>query len=74
VGIGELLDFSAMDREVDIINVNLLGMVKTAALVIPYMIKRGGGHLIGLSSLADALISAEAPSYHASNTGPHYII
>ncbi|MBN1799784.1 MAG: SDR family NAD(P)-dependent oxidoreductase [Spirochaetales bacterium] len=69
VGIGELLDFSALEQEVEVINVNLLGMVKTAAAVIPHMIKQGGGHLIGLSSLADVLISAEAPSYHASKAG-----
>jgi short-subunit dehydrogenase len=69
VGIGEPLDLYDMEREVDIIEVNLLGMVKTAACVIPMMIKRGSGHFIGLSSVADELLSAEAPSYHASKAG-----
>ena len=33
------------------------------------MVKRGQGHFIGLSSLADELVSAEAPSYNASKAG-----
>lgn len=69
VGVGELLDPASMEREVEIIEVNLLGMVKTAACVIPMMVERGSGHFIGLSSVADELLSAEAPSYHASKAG-----
>ena len=69
VGIGELLDLSVMEHEVEIIEVNLLGLVKTAARVIPQMVERGSGHFIGLSSMADELLSAEAPSYHASKAG-----
>lgn len=68
-GIGELLDSSDMEREVEVVSVNLLGMVKTASLVIPRMVERGSGHFIGLSSVADELLSAEAPSYHASKAG-----
>jgi short-subunit dehydrogenase len=68
-GIGELLDTAHMEYEVKIVEVNLLGMVKTASVVIPEMIDRGRGHFIGLSSLADVLLSAEAPSYHASKAG-----
>jgi short-subunit dehydrogenase len=41
-------------------------MVKTVSLVIAMMVKRGKGHFIGLSSVADELLSSEAPSYHAS--------
>jgi short-subunit dehydrogenase len=69
VGIGELLDPMDMSSEAKIIDVNLTGMVKTAAAVIPQMVKRGKGHFIGVSSLADELLSAEAPSYHASKAG-----
>lgn len=69
VGIGEPLDPTEMSREAEIIDVNLTGMVKTAAAVIPQMVKRGKGHFIGISSLADELLSAEAPSYHASKAG-----
>ncbi len=69
VGIGELLDPLDMSGETRIIDVNLTGMVRTAAAVIPLMGKRGQGHFIGVSSLADELLSAEAPSYHASKAG-----
>ncbi len=33
------------------------------------MVDRGKGHFIGISSVADDLLSAEAPSYHASKAG-----
>jgi short-subunit dehydrogenase len=68
-GIGELLNPLDMNTEAKIFEVNLTGMVKTAAAVIPEMVKRGQGHFIGISSVADELISAEAPSYHASKAG-----
>ncbi len=68
-GIGELLDVSSMEGEAEVFEVNLTGMVKTVAQVIPGMVERGRGHFIGLSSLADEMLSAEAPSYHASKAG-----
>lgn len=68
-GTGEMLDPLHMENEAKIIEVNLLGMVKTASYVIPLMVERGKGHFIGLSSMADELISPEAPSYHASKAG-----
>ena len=69
VGIGELLNPFDMSDEPKVIDVNLTGMVKTVAAVAPEMVKRGQGHIIGISSLADELLSAEAPSYHASKAG-----
>jgi short-subunit dehydrogenase len=69
VGIGELLDLQDMSGEGRIIDVNLTGMVRTAVAVIPQMVKRGQGHFIGVSSMADELLSAEAPSYNASKAG-----
>ncbi len=69
VGIGELLDPTSMEGEADIFLVNLVGMVKTASLVIPMMVERGRGSFIGLSSVADEMLSPEAPSYHASKAG-----
>jgi len=68
-GIGEMLDLTNMEGEAEIFNVNLLGMVKAASCVVPLMVKRGKGHFIGLSSVADELLSPEAPSYHASKAG-----
>ena len=69
VGIGEMLDLSDMEGELKIFNVNLIGIVKTTACVIPFMAERRMGHFIGLSSVADELLSKEAPSYHASKAG-----
>lgn len=68
-GIGELLNLKDMKDEPNIIDVNLTGMVRTAAKIIPRMVDTGKGHFIGISSLADDLLSAEAPSYHASKAG-----
>jgi short-subunit dehydrogenase len=68
-GIGEMLDLSNMKQDIEIIEVNLIGLVKTATLVLPFMVKQNRGHFIGISSFADELISAEAPSYHASKAG-----
>jgi short-subunit dehydrogenase len=69
VGVGELLNFSDMQYETQIININLVAAVQTMSVVIPAMLKNNSGHFIGLSSVADAMISAEAPSYHASKAG-----
>ncbi len=68
-GIGELLSPMDMHQEADIIDVNLTGMVRTAAGVVPHMVNNGKGHFMGISSMADELLSAEAPSYHASKAG-----
>ena len=68
-GIGEFLNLKDMSKEPKIIDVNLTGMVRTAAIIIPEMVKARQGHFIGLSSMADELISADAPSYSASKAG-----
>jgi short-subunit dehydrogenase len=68
-GIGEPLDLQDMSMEEKIIAVNLLGMIRTTAVVIPTMVRNTAGHFIGISSFADELLSAEAPSYHASKAG-----
>ncbi len=68
-GIGELFDPAHMENDVKTLEVNLLGMLKTAAVVIPAMIRKGNGHFIGISSVADDLLSPEAPAYHASKAG-----
>jgi len=69
VGIGEFLDPADMSGEARVFDVNLTGMVRTAAAAIPQMVSRGRGHFIGVSSMADELLSAEAPSYYASKVG-----
>jgi short-subunit dehydrogenase len=68
-GIGELINLHDMKEEVRVIDVNLIGMIKSVSAIIPKMVERDNGHFIGISSLADELHSAEAPSYHASKAG-----
>lgn len=68
-GIGELLDIRDMSCEEQVFQVNLIGMVKTVSSIVPVMVQQGSGHFVGLSSIADELLSAAAPSYHASKAG-----
>ena len=68
-GVGELLDLDDLGAQTRAIEVNLLGLARTVEVVVPRMLAAGGGHLIGLSSLADAMISPEAPGYAASKAG-----
>jgi short-subunit dehydrogenase len=68
-GIGEFLNLEDMSKEPRVFDVNLTGMVRTAAAVIPQMVKARYGHFIGLSSMADELIYTDAPSYPASKAG-----
>ncbi len=68
-GIGELLDLDDMDTDIRTFNVNLIGMVGTASVLIPEMEEKGVGHFVGLSSFADAMLSYDSPAYHASKAG-----
>lgn len=68
-GIGDSLDFSDMREEIKIFEVNLIGLVKTTSFILPKMLARKKGHLIGLSSMADKLLSPTTPSYTASKAG-----
>ena len=49
--------------------VNLTAMVRTLEILLPPWLKRGTGHFIGLSSMADTLLNPGAPSYSASKAG-----
>ncbi len=68
-GIGELLELDTLSSERRVFEVNLLGAVTTATVVIPHLLRAGRGHFIGLSSQADSIIDARAPSYAASKAG-----
>jgi NAD(P)-dependent dehydrogenase (short-subunit alcohol dehydrogenase family) len=68
-GIGEPLDLDNLQIERKVFEVNLMGAVRTLELVLPAMHRRGGGHVIVLSSIADVLLFDEAPSYSASKAG-----
>jgi short-subunit dehydrogenase len=66
VGIGDPLNLDNLAFETKVFDVNLTSAVVTTELVLGHMIETDAGHFIGLSSIADALTSAEAPSYSAS--------
>ena len=68
-GIGEFLDVQDLSAQTRVLEVNLIGAVRTAELVLPRMVAAGAGQLIGLSSLADVMVSAQAPGYAASKAG-----
>jgi short-subunit dehydrogenase len=69
VGIGDLLDPDDLTQEAQVFRVNLLGLVHTTSAVLPALVAAGGGHFVGLSSIGDATLSAEAPGYAASKAG-----
>jgi short-subunit dehydrogenase len=68
-GVGDLLDLDNLAEQTRALQVNLIGAARTVEAVIPGMLARGSGHFIGLSSLADVLISPDAPGYAASKAG-----
>jgi NAD(P)-dependent dehydrogenase (short-subunit alcohol dehydrogenase family) len=68
VGIGELFDATALDRDADVFRANLVGAVDTAAVVLPPMLAAKTGHFVALSSIGDGVSSA-APAYGASKAG-----
>jgi short-subunit dehydrogenase len=72
-GIGDELDLDNLAFETKVFQVNLMAAVVTTELVLGHMIRNNRGHFIGLSSMADAITSAHAPSYSASKAGlSHY--
>ncbi|RIV35905.1 SDR family NAD(P)-dependent oxidoreductase [Micromonospora radicis] len=68
-GVGEPVDLADLDEQTRTFEVNLMGAVRTAAVVVPRMLAAGDGHIIGLSSLADKLVSGHAPGYAGSKAG-----
>ncbi|MER7169648.1 SDR family NAD(P)-dependent oxidoreductase [Micromonospora sp. NPDC000207] len=68
-GVGDPLDLDDLAAERRTFEVNLTGAVRTVEVVGPLMVAAGAGHIVGLSSLADRLVSADAPGYAASKAG-----
>lgn len=69
VGIADDLDFDNLATEAQVVRVNLLGAVLTFEKVLPHLLARGRGQIVALSSLADAVMIPDAPSYSASKAG-----
>lgn len=73
-GIGERFALETMALETLTLEVNLMGVARTAEVVVPHMAQNGRGVLVGLSSLADLLPSSHAPAYAASKSGMTYYL
>ncbi len=69
VGVGVALDPADLADETRTLRTNLLAASETAEVVLPPMVAAGRGHLVGLSSLADAGPNPGAPAYSASKAG-----
>ena len=67
-GIGEPFEASGVDRDGDIIRVNLAALADAVRAVLPSMRARGAGRIIGVSSIGDRATPA-APAYGASKAG-----
>ncbi|MGW0502664.1 SDR family NAD(P)-dependent oxidoreductase [Micromonospora sp. NPDC003241] len=68
-GIGEPVDLADLEAQTRTLEVNLIGAARTVATVVPRMVAAGDGHLIGLSSMADRMVSGDAPGYTGSKAG-----
>lgn len=68
-GIGTSLDLNDLARETQTFAVNLMAAVVTTEVVLGHMIARDHGHFIGLSSIADLMVSPQVPAYTASKAG-----
>ncbi|KWV32289.1 SDR family NAD(P)-dependent oxidoreductase [Micromonospora rifamycinica] len=68
-GVGDFFDLDDLAAQTRALEVNLIGAARTVEVVVPAMVAGAGGHLVGLSSLADAAPSAQAPGYAAAKAG-----
>jgi short-subunit dehydrogenase len=55
-----------VDLDVDTVSVNVLGFMKTAQVAMRHFLKRGRGHLVGISSIAALRGNRDAAAYAAS--------
>ena len=69
VGVGSGLSENGFTRETRTVTTNFTSLAQIVESLLPRMLERGAGHLIGLSSLADDLHIADSPSYSATKAG-----
>jgi short-subunit dehydrogenase len=65
-GIGERTTPETLALDLHVFDVNLMGAIRTAQVVLPVMCRANEGRFIVLSSQADVIVSHEASSYAAS--------
>lgn len=66
-GVGFLNEKLDWPKERETIEVNVAGFTAMAGIAINHFLEKGGGHLVGISSLAALRGDAQAPAYNASN-------
>ena len=65
-GTGHINDLLEWSYEKETIDTNVLGFTSMAIVAMRYFIKRGSGHLVGISSIAGIRGGGAAPAYNAS--------
>ena len=65
-GIGGPPDPRDLGSDVHVFEVNLMGALRTAQVIVPTMVAAGRGHFVVLSSQADILVMSGFPAYAAS--------
>ena len=65
-GTGHLNDVLDWNKEKETIDTNILGFSAVANTAMHYFMKKGSGHLVGISSIAGIRGSNIAPAYNAS--------
>jgi short-subunit dehydrogenase len=65
-GTGHLNPDLKVDLDVDTVTVNVLGFMKTAHVAMQHFLRRGHGHLVGISSVAALRGNRAAAAYAAS--------
>jgi NADP-dependent 3-hydroxy acid dehydrogenase YdfG len=71
-GFGRLSWLENLDPDRDIetqIQVNLIGLIQTTRAVLPYMLERGSGHIINMSSVAGWIAPSTYTIYSATKFG-----
>jgi NADP-dependent 3-hydroxy acid dehydrogenase YdfG len=62
---------SQPDDETEVIETNVLGLIRMTRLCIPYLLEDGGGHIVNLGSVAGIWSYPSASSYVASKFAVH---
>lgn len=65
-GIGYINNNLDWDKEQETININVTGFSAIVNVALKFFLKRGSGHIVGISSIAAIRGNGEAPAYNAS--------
>jgi short-subunit dehydrogenase len=69
IGLGEKIGRGDFEKARKTIEVNLIGAIATADAAVQHFLERGGGHIVGVSSVAAFRGMPRASAYSASKAG-----